>query len=69
MRHIKEKSDWLYELRPSFLVAIGIVGVLSQLGPNFFTGLSMVCQACSMVLLFCAYKITHWRKEYRKNLL
>lgn len=66
MRHIQNKNDWFYELKPQLLSLIGVVGLLNLFETN---NMFFASQICGFVLLFSAFKISNWRKEYRKGLL
>lgn len=70
MRHIQDKYDWAYEMRPQILTAFGVFGILHCFNTNkddaVFSALSTIC---GLVLFAIAYKISQWRREYRKNIL
>ncbi|MEN0057456.1 MAG: hypothetical protein AAGB31_01370 [Bdellovibrio sp.] len=69
MRHIQNKNDWFYEFRPMLIAVVGTVGLLNHISVVGNANMLYCSQVCGGILLFCAYKINHWRKEYRKALL
>lgn len=63
------KYDWFYELRPQLISIIGFIGLLNQVGASSHPGLNYLSHLCGVILLAIAYRITQWRREYRRALI
>ncbi|MFN8847816.1 MAG: hypothetical protein ACK5V3_05700 [Bdellovibrionales bacterium] len=67
MRHLNHKNDWYYELKPIFILTLGIFGLFAK--PFFSLPLhsSIFSFLSSIMLLGAGSYIVHARKEYRKK--
>ena len=67
MKHISDKEDWFYELRPYIIIGLGIGGILSRFvfasGPSW----AMINFLSSLVLISSGAYIISLRKDYRKK--
>lgn len=66
MKHIKEKDDWFYELRPYIIIGIAICGALckSLFGPT--QTMNTLGFLSILVLITCGGVIVSMRRDYRK---
>jgi hypothetical protein len=69
MNQQHKNDDWFYELRPYFIMAIGIFGIL---GKSFY-GPSQVVNLIGffscITLLGMGYLVISMRKEYRRSVM
>lgn len=67
MRHIKDKDDWFYELKPYFILSLGFFGLIAKilLGlPFLYSVLSFMS---ALILISAGSYILKSRKEYRRK--
>ncbi len=68
MKHIQDKNDWFYELRPHGCIVLGIVGFFSRGLIGGYTGLALLAYASSLTLIAMGFYIFSMRRNYRKSM-
>lgn len=67
MRHINKKDDWFYELKPLFIIALGLIGVSAKGLFGLPMSYGLISFAFALILLGAGGYILKARKEYRKK--
>jgi hypothetical protein len=67
LRHISNKFDWYYELKPYSIQALGFVGIALKMTLNLQGFYNFLAFASATTLLGLGTYIVKLRKDYRKK--
>ena len=67
MRHLNQKNDWYYEIKPYLILLLGIIGLIAKPLFSLPYDSSIFSFLSAIVLLGAGTYIIHARKEHRKK--